>query len=136
MDKTEEGGGPITKLEELASSAKEYADLKIDSLKLKMVENLSVLFSKVLYALILFFLLGIAVAFLASAFSSYIGKLLDSATAGQLITAAIFIFISIILYMRRRKLFTNSMVSMFMQMFFEINQKEKRSWEIEADIVK
>lgn len=119
MKKNKEETGPVENLESFVGSAKEYIDMQIDSLKLRMVENLSLLFSRIIYTLLLIILLGIAVAFMASALSWYIGALLDSRVWGSLITAGVFILFAIIIIFKRKKLLIDSMVKMFIPMFFE-----------------
>lgn len=108
-------------LENLTGYVKEYVDMRIDSFKLRMVENLSILFSKIVYALLLIILLGVAIAFMASALSWYLGDLLNSRAAGALITSGIFILFAIIVVIKRKKLLIDSMVKMFIPMFFEHN---------------
>ncbi len=123
MTTSKEETGPVGKLENLADSAKEYLDMRLDAIKLKMVDSLSVLFSKIVYAALLIISLGIAVAFMASAFSWWLADLLESKAAGTLITAGVFLLISFILYLRRDKLFINSLVTLFSRMFFEQGNK-------------
>ncbi|MDP3453570.1 MAG: hypothetical protein Q8R90_11520 [Bacteroidales bacterium] len=115
--------GPVGKFENLADSAKEYLDMRLDAIKLQLVENLSVLFSRIVSVTLLIIFIGIALAFLASAFSWWIGDLLESKAAGTVITGGLFLLLALILYFRRRKLFINSMVAMFSKMFFETSDK-------------
>jgi hypothetical protein len=127
MEKQKEEKGPASRAENLAGSAKEYADLQIDAMKLKMAENLSVLFSKILYSVTLLILLGIATAFLASAFSWYIGDLLNSKAAGALTTASLFVLFAFVVFLKRKTFFIDSMVRLFISMLFETtNQKENK----------
>ncbi|MDP3437692.1 MAG: hypothetical protein Q8S04_10650 [Bacteroidales bacterium] len=126
MATSKEETGPVGKLENLADSAKEYLDMRLDAIKLKMVESLSVLFSKIVYAALLIISLGIALAFMASAFSWWLGDLLESKAAGTLITGGVFLLIAFILYLRRDKLFINSLVTMFSKMFFEPGEKTSK----------
>ena len=111
--------GPLGNLENLTGSAKEYLDMRLDSFKLKMVENLSLLFSKILYTLLLIIILGIAAAFMASALSWYLGDLLNSRVAGSLIVAGVFILLALVILYNRKKILLDSMVKMFIPMFFE-----------------
>ncbi|MFA6769985.1 MAG: phage holin family protein [Bacteroidales bacterium] len=130
MEKNEEKSEPIGNLKNLSSSAKEYMDMHIDSFKLRMVESLSQLFSKIVYTLILIVILGIAAAFIASALSWFLGDLLNSRIAGTLITAGIFILLAVVIVLRRKKLLLDSMVKMFIPLFFEPNNltdKEEES---------
>lgn len=122
--------GPLGNLENLTGSAKEYLDMRLDSFKLKMVENLSLLFSKILYTLLLIIILGIAAAFMASALSWYLGDLLNSRVAGSLIVAGVFILLALVILYNRKKILLDSMVKMFIPMFFEsdtLTDREEQS---------
>ncbi len=123
MITSNEETGPVGKFENLADSAKEYLDMRLDAIKLKMVESLSVIFSRIVYAALLIISLGIALAFMASAFSWWLGDLLESKAAGTLITGGLFVLAAFILYLRRDKLFINSLVTLFSKMFFEQENK-------------
>jgi hypothetical protein len=123
MATSNEERGPVGKFENLADSVKEYLDMRLDAIKLKMVESLSVLFSKIVYAALLIISLGIALAFMASAFSWWLGDILESKAAATLITGGVFLLIAFILYLRRDKLFINSLVTMFSKLFFEPGEK-------------
>lgn len=126
MKKNKEESGPLGNLENLAGSAKEYMDMRVDSFKLRTVESLSSLFSKVIYALLLIILLGIAAAFMASALSWYLGDLLNSRATGALITAGIFILLAMVVILKRKRLLIDSMVRMFIPMFFESDNLTNR----------
>ena len=116
--KNKEESGPIGKIENLAGNTREYIDMRIDSLKLKMVESLSILFSRILYAIILVLLLGSAFAFLAAAFSSWMSEITGSPIIGPLITASLFLIIALILFIKRKRFFVNRMVELFISLFF------------------
>ena len=111
--------GTKDSFENLTDTAKEYLDMRIDALKLQLVHHLSILFAKIVYIIIILICGGIAAAFFAAALSSYIGELLNSEAAGTLITGGIFVLIIFILYLKRKTIFTTSMVKMFSKMFFE-----------------
>ncbi len=123
MATSKEETGPVGKFENLADSAKEYLDMRLDAIKLQLVENLSILFSRIVSVTLLIIFIGIALAFLASAFSWWIGDLLESKAAGSVITGGLFLLFALFLYFRRRKLFINAMVAMFSKMFFEPGDK-------------
>lgn len=123
MKKNSAEAEPVGNLETLANSVKEYIDMRIDSFKLRMVESLSLLFSKIIYALLLIVILGIAAALMASALSWYLGDILNSRAAGSLITAGIFILLAIVIILKRKTFFINTMVKMFIPIFFEPTNK-------------
>lgn len=127
MKQNQEEGGPATRVENLAGSAKDYAEMRIDAFKLRLTEKLSLLFSRIVFSLILVVLLGIACAFLASALSLYIGDLIGSKAAGSLITASIFIVLAIVVYLNRKKFFLDSMVRLFVSIIFENENEEEKS---------
>jgi Zn-dependent protease with chaperone function len=127
MKQNQEEGGPATRVENLAGSAKDYAEMRIDAFKLRLTEKLSLLFSRIVFSLILVVLLGIACAFLASALSLYIGDLIGSKAAGSLITASIFMVLAIVVYLNRKKFFLDSMVRLFVSIIFENENEEEKS---------
>lgn len=116
--KSKDESGPIGKIENLAGNTREYIDMRIDSLKLKMVESLSILFSRILYAIILVLLLGSAFAFIATAFSTWMSELTGSSIIGMLITASLFIILAFLLFLKRKRFFVNRMVELFISLFF------------------
>ncbi|MFA7116908.1 MAG: hypothetical protein WC140_06760 [Bacteroidales bacterium] len=108
--------------EDSLDSIKEYVDLKIDEKKLILTKNLAILFNKIIYFFIIILVIGLAIGFLSSFLSQWINSLLNSNDLGTLIVGGFFILIGIIVFLFRKKLFTNSMVKMFINMFF--NNKE------------
>ena len=127
MKRGKEETGPVGNLENLVDGTKEYFDMRIDAVKLQLVENLSILFSKILFYVIVIILTCIGVAFFASALSWWIGGMLGSQAAGNLITGGIVLLIALFLLLLRKKLFINSMVATFSRMFFEPSDKNYNS---------
>ncbi|MEF9930890.1 MAG: hypothetical protein RSC28_00110 [Bacteroidales bacterium] len=109
-------------LDILSSSAKEYVNLKIDEYKLKGVEHLSVLSNKLIFILIATMLGGAILQLIGLAISYFIGQLVGNIALGFLIASVIFIIILLVIYLRRDKLFTNKLVSLFIKIFFEKKQ--------------
>ena len=124
MENSEIRDTPAGKAAEIKDSAKEYLDMRISAFKLQVIEHLSLIASKILLYVLIFILLSIALFFMGSTFSLWLGELLNSNSAGALITASIFLIACLIVFMMRRKLFVNSMVSMFSKMFFEQRGEE------------
>ena len=108
--------------DDLTSEVKEYLEMRVDRFKLRAVDNLSTLFNKILVVGIILILAGIAFAFLAAAFSRWVGAQLNSPLLGAVITGSIFLFLALMLFLKRNTLFTDSMVKMFIKLFFE-NEK-------------
>lgn len=106
-------------IEKLASTAREYLDLKTDELKLRTVESLSVAFSRFSALLIIMSILAIAVTACAFGLVLLLGKLLGNYAAGAFIVAGAFAIVLVILILLRKKLFLNSFTRMFIDIFYE-----------------
>lgn len=105
------------KIENLTESLKEYADIKIVSIKLSLVEKLSLLARDILSTLIIFLLTTAALIFALLAtlilIAQYIGFLY-----GSLVICATLASIALIVCMFRKRLFTNIFVARFSKIFF------------------
>ncbi|MFA5713283.1 MAG: hypothetical protein WC960_03800 [Bacteroidales bacterium] len=110
---------PLTHIEDIAEEAKNYIELRIEHLKLKIVEALSSIVSKLSVLLIALLLIIIAIAFLAVALNLYLSALFNSNITGALTTALIFIVIAIIVLLFRNRLFVNSLTSLFSAQILE-----------------
>lgn len=109
-------------LDNLRDTAQEYINLKIDDYKLRGVENLSVLFNKIIFALIAIVLGGVAVQLIALAIGYMIGELIGSVAAGFFIMGAVVLIVLVFIYIRRNRLFMSQLVKLFIKLFFE-NEK-------------
>jgi cytochrome c biogenesis protein CcdA len=119
--------------EGLASSIKEYVNMKIDLFALKSVEDISIVSSKVILILI-YAMLGVVILQLTGfALSYFIGELLNSTALGFLIVGGVFIIAFLTVFLLRKKLFTNSIVKMFINMFFNSNKEENYFKEEQED---
>lgn len=109
-------------LDRLSDTTQQYVDMKIDNVKLHVVEKLSVMcndvlsyvFVSLLVVMALFFLLFAAVAF----FTPMIGLVYSMLAVAGLLT-----IFSTVLFLLRKKLFLNKMVRCFCRMFFNNKQK-------------
>jgi len=119
--------------EGLASSIKEYINMKIDQFTLKSVENISIVSSKVILILIYVMLGVVILQLIGFALSYFIGELLDSTAMGFLIVGGVFIIAFLAVFLLRKKLFTNSIVKMFINMFFNNNKEENYFNEEQMD---
>lgn len=99
--------------------------LKIDKFKLQGTNALAILFSKILVTMLMLMLLVILIGILVVGVSIFIGELLGSYTLGMLISAGIVLFIILILYLFRNKLFLNSMTKLFVKLIFSENDNAK-----------
>jgi len=119
MENNENSGGATEKIVDIKESVKEYLDMRISAVKLQIVEHLSIIMARIVFYVLLFVLFSIALFFIGSTFSLWMGELVGSEAAGALITASIFLAICLIIFFMRKKIFVNSMVGMFSKMFFE-----------------
>lgn len=109
--------------EELAESAKKYIELKIDSIKLKSAENLSVTLARI-FGMITMLMIGMT-ALTAASFGVILilGEAVGSYAAGAFIVAGIFALVLAILFILRKKLYLNSFVRLFIKLFFDENDR-------------
>lgn len=105
------------KIENLTESLKEYVNYKIVSVKLSLVEKLSLLARDILSTLIIFFLTTTALIFALIAtlilIAQHIGFLY-----GSLAICATLAGIALIVCLFRKRLFTNIFVARFSKIFF------------------
>ncbi|MDY0174873.1 MAG: hypothetical protein RBR62_06755 [Bacteroidales bacterium] len=102
----------------IKDSAKEYLGLKSDAFKLGLVESISVIVNRLLSVFLLILVLLIALVFLATGATQWLGQLLDSTIAASLITGGFFLLLFIILFLLRKRLFTNTFVKLLVNIFF------------------
>ena len=105
--------------EELYDKTREYAEAKVDDVKLRLVKGLSVSVSKLL-GLILF--LGVASAFVLVLSFGLILLLAEwmglSYGVTAVIVAGILLVACVVLFLIRDKLFQSSFVRLFVRLFF------------------
>lgn len=122
------GGNTLNELaapaKELASSAKDYLDLRINELKLATVEALSCGLGRFLNGILLISLLIITSMLLSFAAILVFGELIGNYAIAASIVAGIFLIFTIILFALRKKMFVNSFVRMFTPIFFD-DEKDK-----------
>ena len=101
-----------------------YVNLRIDSFKLSLVENLSILLSGGFGIFIFIIFLSVALMCFIAALTVLLAELIGSVLWALLIVGGVFLIISVIAFMLRDKLIVNSMVRMFSRMFFEKNDDD------------
>ena len=106
-------------VEELGENASEYIDLRIAELKLGAVKGLSVTLSKLLYILLVLFVVSVILIAIAFGGVMWIGELIGSYAGGAAIIAGLFIIVLGVLFLLRKKLFRNTFVPLFVNLFFE-----------------
>lgn len=114
-----------SRLGEVAETAREYVNLKIDQYKLKGVENLSIISNKTLVILIATMLGAVILQLIGFAFAFFIGELVGSTALGFIIMALIFGVVLWLIYAKRDTLFIDKMVRMYMKMFFSNNKNRE-----------
>lgn len=112
-------------IEDLAGDIRDYVDLKSDDVKLKAVKGLSVSIARVLTTLVLLFVLGLLMITLTVAFVLCIGRMTGDYAIGALVASGLFLAAFVVLFMMRKKLFTDSFVSLFIQIFFPEDEQEQ-----------
>ena len=85
----------MNSLEDLGKSATEYADLKIDDLKLRTAKGLSVTLNKIILTILFLTIVGIIITSAAFGGIVLIGKLIGSYAGGAFIVSAFFICFAI-----------------------------------------
>mgnify|MGYP007069849449 CR=1 FL=1 len=120
MRKTREVMSDFTKpVEDLGTNASEYIDLRIDELKLKTAKGLSLTFSKLLYMLLVLFVVSIIMISIAIGGVMWIGELVGSYAGGAAIVAGFFLLVLGVLILLRKKMFRDTFVPLFINLFFE-----------------
>lgn len=102
----------------ISDEVKEYVSLRIQSLKLTAVENLSSFTSKSFGVFVFVLLLTIAVVLLTFGFTLWLGDLLESHALAFAIVGGVYLVASLVVFTLRDRLIANSMVRMFSKMFF------------------
>ncbi len=103
---------------DIKDSAKEYLGLKSDALKLGLVENASRVINRLLSIFLLILVLITALVFLASGATQWLGQVLESTIAASLITGGFFLLLFLVLFLFRKRLFMNTFVRLFVNIFF------------------
>ena len=101
------------------SKIRRYLELRIDELKLKAVDGLSVGLSSVL-ALITILVVGaiVAVTF-AFGFVALLGEIIGSQAAAAFIIGGLFLVALVVLIILRKRLFRDLFVKLFISIFYE-----------------
>ena len=111
-------------IEKISKDALEYIKRGMDGCKLRLVENLSLLFGDVMCAFVLSMLLFVAYLALLAAVVIWLLPLLGLPLA-IVAVAAVLLLTAWVVYMLRERLFVDRMVRRFVKIFFE----EKRGDE-------
>lgn len=119
MDKDNPGfaGGTV-------KDAADYVKLKVDSIKLGLLEGLSKLFSTVFSVFVFIILIHIGALFFAAAATWWLSILMDSFTSAAMIIGGIFLIIGVIIFALRRKLLVNPAIRMLGKLMADMEKHD------------
>ncbi|MDO4844900.1 MAG: hypothetical protein UIV44_05030 [Bacteroidales bacterium] len=106
-------------VEDLGRNTADYVEARIDDLKLRTAKGLSLTLGKLLYMLLVLFIVSVILTALAVGGVMWIGELIGSYAAGAGIVAVVFAVILGIVILLRKRLFRNTFVPMFIKLFFD-----------------
>lgn len=106
----------------ISEDVKEYISLRIQSLKLTAVENLSTFVSSAFGVLVFALCLMVALLLLTFGFTLWLGEMLDNHALAFAIMGGLFLVVSLVAFLLRDRLITNAMVGFFSRMFFSTRQ--------------
>ena len=101
------------------SEIREYMDLRLDDIKLKAVDGLSVGVSRVLSLMVVLMLSAIVLAAFAFGTVLLLGDLIGSWAAAAFIIGGIFLVALVVVLLVWKKLFVNIFVKLFIDIFYE-----------------
>ena len=104
---------------------RDYVDLKIDDLKLRTVNGLSVSVSKILSTIMIIGVISTIFFALSFGFIMLLGEWIGSYGWGALIVAGVLLLALCVLLILRNKLFSNSFVQLFVKLFFGSPDEEE-----------
>ena len=105
-------------IEDIASYAKEYVDLRLDDLKLRSAKGLSLTVSKLLSLILILGIFTSFVLVLSLGIIFLIGERMGSYAAAAFIVAGVNLIAIIVLFLLKDKLFQGQFVRLFIRIFF------------------
>lgn len=102
----------------LTDTLKEYANIKAVSIKISLVEKLSLLARDIFSTLIIFLLTAAALIFASMAIMILIARQIGF-LYGSLLVCAILTSVAITIYIFRKRLFINMFIARFSRIFFD-----------------
>lgn len=106
-------------VEDLGKNASDYIEARIDDLKLRTVKGLSLTLGKLLYMLLVLFVVSVILTALAIGGVMWIGELVGSYAAGAMIVAGVFALLLVAIIMLRKRLFRDTFIPMLIKIFFD-----------------
>ena len=110
-------------LTDLAQESREYADLRIDELKLKVTKGLSTGLGQTLAYLLIIVVLTVVLGLLTLALIQWLNGLLGTPW-GTLIVAGVFLVALLVLWSLRQRLFKDLFVKLFIDVFYDTDPDE------------
>ncbi len=104
--------------ERIAADLTSYVNLRLDALKLSLVENLSVAFSNAFGIVVFIILGGMGLLFFTGVLTYLLGLLIGSMLWAVIVMGALFMIAAVVVLVNRQKMFADQMVRMFGRMFF------------------
>jgi len=105
--------------ETLDNDIRRYVELKIDDLKLKAVDGLSVGVSRILSLMVVLMLGAIVLAAFAFGTVLLLGDFIGSWAAAAFIIGSVFLIALVVVLLIWKKLFVNIFVKLFIDIFYE-----------------
>lgn len=106
-------------IEDLGKNASEYVDARVDDLKLRTVKGLSMTLGRLLYMLLVLFIVSVILTALAIGGVMWIGELIGSYAAGAMIVAGVFAVLLAVVILLRKRLFRDTFIPMLIRIFFD-----------------
>lgn len=106
-------------LSDMAKSAVEYLDIRLDDLKLSAVEGLSKGFGRFMSGIVIIQLLIVGFTLAGLACILLLGELMGSYALAAFLVAAVFVVVSVLLYVFKEKVFVAVFRRIFASVFFK-----------------
>jgi hypothetical protein len=105
-------------INEVKDDFEEYANAKLDMVKLHAAENLSRFFSGMIVKMVMFYLFFFVLLFISLAIAFWLDRLLDSNGYGFFIVAGFYLIAGLLFYALRRVFVERPIIQSFVQLFF------------------
>lgn len=109
--------------DKLVHETTSYINAQIDDVKLRSIKGLSQGTSALASFLLLFIIVGAVITALSFAVVLWIGEMLHSYALAAFIMAGVLLLVLVVLFLLRKRLFKNSFVSMYTEVFYQKEDK-------------
>jgi Zn-dependent protease with chaperone function len=130
MDNQENNNDTDLLMEDIGESLgylQSFISQEVESVKLEVAEKISIASSSVITIVALTAIGGFVFIFAATALGFYLGTLLNSYALGFLIVSLIFLALLLIIYIFRKRLITDRVVTAVIHLFFDQDEDENHS---------